>query len=105
MSDEIADWYRLLKPADRRLVDKMVDMLRVSGNLLRMPHSRSLGGGLFELRFSIERATVAQRITYVFQPERNVIALTTFRKTTNNERREVERARQVKDRFERRVEL
>lgn len=100
VSAEVADWYRKLKPADRRLTDKMLDKLRSMGNPLRMQHSRSLGDGLFELRFSIQQATVDQRITYMFRPEQRIITLTAFRKTKNNERQEVARARQAKDDYE-----
>ncbi|MCI1749088.1 MAG: type II toxin-antitoxin system RelE/ParE family toxin [Acidipropionibacterium sp.] len=100
ISPEVSDWYRSLRPADRRMADKMIDMLRSEGSQLRMPHSRSLGDGLFELRFSIQRATVSQRITYLFEPERRIITLTTFRKARNNERREVHRARRAKIDFE-----
>lgn len=104
VSPEVADWYRGLKPADRRLVDKMLDMLRALGNQLRMPHSKSLGDGLFELRFSIQQATIAKRITYTFQPQQRIITLTTFRKTKNNERQEVTRARQAKADYEKEIE-
>jgi len=62
-----------------------------------MPHSRSLGEGLFELRFAIMRATVEQRITYTFDAGRMVITLTTFRKTSQNEAQEVARARKAKE--------
>lgn len=100
LSVEVADWYRGLRPADRRMVDKMLDKLSALGNQLRMPHSRPLGNGLFELRFSIERATVAQRITYIFDPDQRVITLTTFRKTRSNEQGEIARARRAKDDYE-----
>lgn len=75
----------------------MLDRLRLQGNQLRMPHSRSLAEGLFELRFSIQDATVAQRITYTFEPQQKIITLTTFRKTRDNEQREVIRARRAKE--------
>ncbi len=100
LSVEVADWYRGLRPADRRMVDKMLDKLSALGNQLRMPHSRPLGNGLFELRFSIERATVAQRITYIFDPDQRVITLTTFRRTRSNEQGEIARARRAKDDYE-----
>lgn len=100
LSPEVADWYRALKPADRRLADKMIEKLRHMGNRLRMPHSRPLGDGVFELRFSIQQAAVAQRITYAFQPQRRIITLTTFRKTRNNERHEVSRAKQARSDYE-----
>jgi hypothetical protein len=59
--------------------------------MARMPLSRPLGDGLFELRFVC--AGTARRITYVFDPARRIITLTTFRKTKDNERQEVRRAR------------
>ncbi|MDU0349629.1 type II toxin-antitoxin system RelE/ParE family toxin [Actinomyces sp. MRS3W] len=58
-----------------------------------MPHSRPLGGGLYELRFSCEN--VNRRITYVFDMGRRVVTLTTFRKQRSNERVEVARARRA----------
>ena len=45
---------------------------------------------------------VDQRITYVFDVERRVITLTTFSKTRNNERRQVQRARDAQKDYERR---
>ena len=61
--------------------------------MLRMPHSRSLDDGLYELRFSCQN--VNRRITYVFEPDRHAVTLTTFRKERNNERAEVRRARRA----------
>lgn len=97
LSDEILEWYLGLAGADQRVVDRMVELLAEHGNLLRMPHSHSLGHGLFELRFAIMRATVEQHITYTFDVGRMVITLTTFRKTKENEAREVARARKAKE--------
>lgn len=49
---------------------------------------------------------VAQRITYSVQPEQKmIITLTTFRKTKDNERREVGRARQAKADYEKESKL
>jgi hypothetical protein len=42
------------------------------------------------------RRIADQRITYVFDPERMAITLTTFRKTKDNDSREVARARKAK---------
>ncbi len=56
-----------------------------------MPHSRSLGAGLFELRFDLDR--VACRVTYFFTEPRRIVLLTVFRKQRQNERHEVQRAR------------
>lgn len=61
------------------------------GNLLRMPASRALGDGLFELRFDVLR--VAWRIPYFFATGRRIVLLTVFHKQRQNERAEVQRAR------------
>jgi hypothetical protein len=92
-SDEVADWYGGLTVRGMAQADRVVDMLAQRGNLLRMPQSRALGDGLFELRFTCE--DVARRITYTFEPDRKVFTLTTFRKQRQNEQREVDRARRA----------
>lgn len=61
----------------------------------RMPLSKALGDGLFELRFSL--GPTARRITYRFTTDGRIILLTTFRKQRNNERTEITRARKVAD--------
>lgn len=58
-----------------------------------MPAPRSLGGGLFELRFDLER--VAWRITYYFADRRRIVLLTVFRKQRMNERAAVVLARRA----------
>ncbi len=58
-----------------------------------MPLSRSLGDGLFELRFSL--GSTARRITYRFRSDGRIVLLTTFRKQRNNEWAEVARARKA----------
>jgi putative component of toxin-antitoxin plasmid stabilization module len=60
-----------------------------------MPLSRSLGDGLFELRFTL--GPTARRITYRFTADDRIILLTTFRKQRNNERTEITRAREAAD--------
>ena len=44
-----------------------VELLSEYGHLLRMPHSRPLGNGLFELRLNMGRQ--AWRITYWYRPD------------------------------------
>ncbi|MFV0460168.1 MAG: type II toxin-antitoxin system RelE/ParE family toxin [Actinomycetales bacterium] len=56
-----------------------------------MPWSRSLGDGLFELRFTL--GPTARRITYRFTKDARIILLTTFRKQRKNERQELDRVR------------
>jgi phage-related protein len=52
--------------------------------------------GLFELRFDLVRT--AWRITYDFAANRRIVLLTVFRKQRQNERHEVQRARQAMER-------
>jgi len=61
-----------------------LDRLAEQGPAVRMPHSRSLGEGLFELRFYLDR--IAQRITYFFAGEGRLVLLTEFRKQRMSER-------------------
>ena len=71
----------------------VIDRLAELGPTARMPLSRSLGDGLFELRFTL--GPTARRITYRFTSAGGLVLLTTFRKQRNNERAEITRARQV----------
>ena len=89
-SEEVLAWYITLSPTGKAVTDRVVERLASQGHTLRMPHSRSLGDGLFELRFTCEG--VNRRITYVFDPNRTAVTLTTFRKQRQNERGEIVRA-------------
>lgn len=93
ISEEVATWYGTLKDADRAYADVALERLADRGPQLRMPHSRPLQDGMFELRFTCEGQ--ARRITYYFDPERRVITLTTFRKQSQREQREIARARRA----------
>jgi hypothetical protein len=92
-SEEVRVWYVGLSPAGKATADRILERLASQGNMLRMPHSRPLDGGLFELRFSCE--SVNRRITYVFDPGRTAVTLATFHKQRQNERAEVLRARRA----------
>ncbi|WP_258133039.1 MULTISPECIES: type II toxin-antitoxin system RelE/ParE family toxin [unclassified Microbacterium] len=92
-SDEVRDWYLALSPEGKAATSRIVALLEERGHMLSMPHSRQLGGGLRELRFTCEG--VARRITYVLDPEHKAVTLTTFRKQRDNERREAIRARRA----------
>jgi hypothetical protein len=93
ISDEVEQWYATLKDTDRASADVALERLADRGPEVRMPHSRPLDSGLFELRFTCEG--MARRITYYFDPSRRVITLTTFRKQRQREEREVARARRA----------
>ena len=61
-----------------------IERLAERGSALRMPASRALGDGLFELRFDLNR--VAWRITFYFAGSQRIVLLTVFRKQRMNER-------------------
>lgn len=93
LHDEVVDWLATLSDAEWDRVVVIVDRLADLGSLARMPLSRSLGEGLFELRFTL--GPTARRITYRFTKDGRIILLTTFRKQRNNERHEIDRARKA----------
>ncbi len=93
LHDEVAEWMDSLDEcrveADGR-GDRPARRARVVGEDAL---SKSLGDGLFELRFTL--GPTARRITYRFTKDGRIILLTTFRKQRNNERNEIARARKV----------
>lgn len=91
LHDEIVEWMDSLDDdeSDRTVI--VIDRLVVLASTARMPLSRSLGEGLFELRFTL--GPTARRITYRFTKDGRIILLTTFRKQRNNERNEIEAPR------------
>ena len=93
LHDEIVDWMDLLDDGEWDRVVVVIDRLAALGSSARMPLSKSLGGGLFELRFTL--GPTARRITYRFTRDGRLVLLTTFRKQRNNERAEVARARKA----------
>ena len=95
LHDEIVEWMSSLDDADWNRVVVAIDRLAGLGSMTRMPFSRALGDGLFELRFSL--GPTARRITYRFTTDSRIVLLTTFRKQRNNERGEIARARKIAD--------
>jgi hypothetical protein len=91
LEPEVERWMTALGAHDFAFVLAHVERLAERGNALRMPASRALGDGLFELRFDLLRS--AWRVTYFFTTERRIVLLTVFRKQRQNERAEVQRAR------------
>ncbi len=96
LEPEVEQWIDALNVTEFAVVLAHVERLADRGSVLRMPASRALGDGLFELRFDLVRA--AWRITYYFAAYRRIVLLTVFRKQRQNERHEVQRARQAMDR-------
>ncbi len=79
----------LIAPIQETVIDRLASL----GPAGRMPLSRSLGEGLFELRFTL--GPTARRITYRFTNDARIVLLTTFRKQRQNERAELARARKA----------
>lgn len=93
LHDEVVNWMEGLSDDEWDRTVVVIDRLAELGSAVRMPMSRSLGDGLFELRFTL--GPTARRITYRFTKDGRIILLTTFRKQRNNERTEIARARKA----------
>lgn len=93
LHDEVVEWMDTLDDAEWDRTVVVIDRLATLGSSARMPMSKSLGDGLFELRFTL--GATARRITYRFTKSGRIILLTTFRKQRNNERNEIDRARRA----------
>lgn len=93
LHDEVVGWLDSLTDQEWDRVVVIVDRLAALGAQARMPLSRSLGEGLFELRFTL--GPTARRITYRFTKDDRIVLLTTFRKQRNHERDEINRARRI----------
>ena len=95
MHDEIVEWMASLDTTEWDRTVAVIDRLADLGSMARMPFSKALGEGVFELRFTL--GPTARRITYRFTKDNRIILLTTFRKQRNNERSEITRAGQIAD--------
>lgn len=93
LHDEIVEWMSSLDDDEWNRTIVVIDRIADLGSTARMPFSRALGDGLFEIRFSL--GPTARRITYRFAANNRIILLTTFRKQRNNERAEIARARKI----------
>jgi putative component of toxin-antitoxin plasmid stabilization module len=93
LHDEVTNWLDTLEDAEWDRTVVVIDQLAELGSSARMPLSRSLGDGLFELRFTL--GSTARRITYRFTRDGRIILLTTFRKQRNNEHNEIKRAQRA----------
>ena len=93
LHDEVVAWMDSLEDVEWDRTVVVIDRLVALGPVARMPLSRSLGDGLFELRFTLGPS--ARRITYRFTKDGRIVLLTTFRKQRSNERTEIARARKA----------
>ena len=91
--DEVANWLAALPDEEWDRTVVVIDRLATLGPRARMPFSRALGNGVYEVRFTLGRT--ARRVTYRFTQNRQIVLLTTFRKQRQNEQVEIARARKV----------
>ncbi len=82
-------WLDKLPPEHFRAVAKELAVLELVGNNLKMPHSKSLGDGLFELR---ERR-YGYRIYYTFSGNKVIILLAAGDKKSQQNDIKIARAR------------
>ncbi len=91
----VKDFLTGLSKGARPKVYAMLGMLERYGNQLGMPHSRSLGHGLHELRAAHPEGPF--RLIYTFRPGRRAVLLHAFVKRTEQTRKQdldLARARQ-----------
>ncbi len=79
-SDDIEEFIESLQEQTIAKVLRTFDLLEKFGNQLKMPHSKKVGDGLFELRI---RGVQEVRFLYMFQKDKIVIVLSGFIKKTN----------------------
>jgi putative addiction module killer protein len=84
----VEHWLDALSHDEFNSVAKELKLLELDGNELKLPHSRALGHGLFEVR---ERH-YNFRIYYTFEPERVILLLDAGNKQT--QQRDIRLARE-----------
>jgi putative addiction module killer protein len=92
-TDEINCWFDSLGNDKAKSVAKELKLLQGAGNELRLPHSKALGQGLFELR----EKRFGYRIYYTFCEGRVIILLTAGDKSS--QKRDIRVARERLETF------
>ncbi|GAA4990222.1 hypothetical protein GCM10023205_71890 [Yinghuangia aomiensis] len=83
LEPEVQNWLSGLPVSHYLIAEEKVDRLADQPTDLGEPHSRCLGDGLRELRFSLSGAAI--RVTYWLAPGRRIVLLTVFRKSRMRE--------------------
>ncbi|WP_416971553.1 type II toxin-antitoxin system RelE/ParE family toxin [Streptomyces sp. 4F14] len=91
LEPKVRDWLEPLPAKHFLKVDEYVGLLAEHAAAPGEPYERHLGGGVRELRPTLDGAAI--RITYWLTPARTAVLLTVFRKTRMREETEVERAK------------
>ena len=73
----VEDFISTLQPATQAKIINKINLLAEFGPNLMMPHTKPLGGGLYELRI---RGKEEVRTIYVYQKGRSVVLLHGFKK-------------------------
>ncbi len=89
--NNLEKWLNELNKEQLKSVSKELHLLELSGNRLRLPHSKSLGKGIFELR---ERS-YGYRMYYAFHNE-TITLLSAGNKNTQKKDIKIARTRQKK---------
>jgi putative addiction module killer protein len=87
--DPVESWLNKLTKLQLKTVAKELRLLGLCGNLLKMPHSRPLGNGLFELR----EYSYGLRLYYAFDKNREITILHAGDK--DSQENDIENARQI----------
>lgn len=91
--DSVDDWLKKLDKAKLKSLAKELRLLELCGSELRLPHSRSLGTGLFELR---ER-NFGLRIYYCYEVDITIVILCGGDK--KSQQRDISKARELLDQY------
>ena len=75
----VDEFIKKQQPKTKAKIVHVVKLLKQYGNILGLPHSKSLGSGLFELR---ARGKEEIRIFYCFTTKRTIYLLHGFKKQT-----------------------
>ncbi len=84
----VEKWLSGLSDEHLRSVAKEIKLLEEAGSDLRLPHSRALGGGIFELR----EKRFGYRIYYAFKGNKLIVLLAAGDK--NSQERDIKAARE-----------
>lgn len=97
----IQEFLDSLEPKMQAKVFRTIDLLEQYGPELRLPYSRSLGDGIFELR--IKQGSDITRVLYFFFVGKKVILSNGFvKKTQKTPISEIKLAKKYKEDYERR---